>query len=340
MPKTIELKKDHLVLIDQRLLPSRLKFIRINDYRQMIRAIYTMQIRGAQAIGAAGAGAAVLAAQSYQKNSLAGFEVFLLKAAKEIIAARPTAVNLAWAVDRVISAAQGQTVKERQTNAFRAAEQIFSSEVFNNIKIGIHGSRLIKNGSRILTHCNAGSLSGIWFGTATAPMYAAQLSGKKFKVNMDETRPMLQGARLTAWELSRAGIDCQLNIDSACGFLMSHGLIDMVIVGADRVAANGEVANKIGTYPLALMAHEHKVPFYVAAVISSIDFKIKSGRQIPIEQRDPEEITADIKYLNQPIAPAGIKAFNPVFDVTPAKYVTKIITERGIFSPAKIIGLK
>ncbi len=340
LPKTIELKKDHALIVDQRLLPSRLKFIRIKNYRQMIRAISEMNIRGAQAIGAAGACGLVLAALSYKKENVFNFRIYLHQIAKEIVQARPTAVNLAWMVNLVLAGAKGKTAKEIKANVHQTASAILSAEIAKNIEIGRYGTRLIKNNSRILTHCNAGSLSGVWFGTATAPIYAAFLEGKKLKVNMDETRPMLQGSRLTAWELYRAGIDCELNIDSASGWLFSRKKIDLVIVGADRIASNGDVANKIGTFPLAMMAYVYKIPFYVAAVIGTIDFNIASGRQIPIEERDPAEVTKDILYLGQPAAPSGVKAINPVFDVTPAKLVTGIITELGVFSPEEISNLK
>ncbi|MFA5021852.1 MAG: S-methyl-5-thioribose-1-phosphate isomerase [Patescibacteria group bacterium] len=336
LPKTIELKKDQVVMIDQLLLPGQLKFIKLKTYPQIIKAIYTMQVRGAQAIGAAGAGGIVLAANSFKSKDVLAFLKFLNKAAKEISQTRPTAVTLAWAVKKIMSQARGNSVLEIQKNIYTAAQKLFASEMQSNIKIGTHGQKLIKNGSRILTHCNAGSLSGIWYGTATAPIFSAFLAGKKIKVLMDETRPMLQGARLTAWEMNRAGIDCQLNIDSASGYLMSHKLVDLVIVGADRIAKNGDVANKIGTYPLALMAYEHKIPFYVAAMNSTVDLTLASGKLIPIEERNPDEVIKDILYYKKPVAPKGVKAFNPVFDVTPAKLIKGIITEQGIFVPREI----
>jgi len=340
LPKTIELKKDYAILIDQRLLPSQLKFLKIKDYRQMIKAISEMNIRGAQAIGAAGACGLVLGALAYKKENVSDFTKYLTRIAREIIKVRPTAVNLAWAVNKVLAGAQGKNVKEIKKNIFKVAQEILASEVANNLKLGEYGAGLIKDGNRILTHCNAGSLSGIWFGTATAPIYIAYLSGKRIRVNMDETRPMLQGARLTAWELDRAGVPCQLNIDAAAGYLISNGLVDLVIVGADRIASNGDTANKIGTFPLALMAYVYKIPFYVAAVTATIDFEIKTGKEIPIEQRSPNEVTKDILYWKKPVAPRGVKAINPVFDVTPAKFITKIITEKGVFTPEQIISLK
>ncbi|PIT94443.1 S-methyl-5-thioribose-1-phosphate isomerase, partial [Candidatus Falkowbacteria bacterium CG10_big_fil_rev_8_21_14_0_10_39_9] len=199
-----------------------------------------------------------------------------------------------------------------------------------------YGNQLIKSGMTILTHCNAGSLSAIWFGTATAPIFQAVLAGKDIKVRLDETRPWLQGSRLTAWEMDRAGIDYTVNIDSASGYLMSHGLVDMVIVGADRIAANGDVANKIGTYPLALMAREHGIPFYVAAVSATIDFTLKTGSGIKIEERSGNEILRDIRYKYEPIAPRSAKSFNPVFDMTQASLITGIITEYGIFKPGDL----
>jgi len=339
LPQTITLKSDHAILIDQLVLPGRLRFVKIRTYREMIKSIYDLQVRGAPAIGAAGASAVYLAAAAFSGNDVAACKKYLAKTGSEIIKTRPTAVNLAWAVKKVLSESRGQTVAELKKSIYTAAQAIIAADRENNIALGGHGEKLIKSGDRILTHCNAGSLATVWLGTATAPIYLSYLAGKKIKVLMDETRPMLQGARLTAWEMMRVGVDCQLNIDSACGYLMAHGLVDIVIVGADRVARNGDVANKIGTYPLALMAHEHHIPFYVAASLSSIDLTLKSGAAIPIEKRDPAEVTGDILYWGKPVAPKGAKAFNPVFDVTPAKYVTKIITETGVFTPQQICGI-
>lgn len=336
LPRTIELKNGYVEMIDQLLLPSKFKMVKIKTYQQMIKAIYSLQVRGAPAIGAAGACAVVLAANSYKGKDVAGLLKFLDKAGKEIISTRPTAVNLAWAVKKVLSESQGKTVVEIKKKAFACAQEIMKKDIAGNMKIAEFGETLIKNNSRIQTHCNAGSLATVWLGTATAPMYAAFLNGKKIKVQMDETRPMLQGARLTAWEMTRAGIDCQLNIDGACGYLMSCGLVDLVIVGADRIVKNGDFANKIGTFPLALMAHEYNIPFYVAATNGTIDLDTPTGKKIVIEKRDSGEITKDILYWKKPVAPKGLKAFNPVFDVTPAKYVTKFITEKGIFLPTNI----
>jgi len=340
LPKTIELKKDYAVLIDQLVLPGSLRFVKIKTYQQMIKAIYDLQVRGAPAIGAAGASAVYLAASAYRKNDLAGFKKYLAKTGQEIIKTRPTAVNLAWAVKKVLAESDGQTVAAIKSNIYNSAQAIIAADVKNNIALGQYGAALIKNHDRIETHCNAGSLATVWFGTALAPIFTAFCAGKKIKVLIDETRPMLQGSRLTAWELQRAGIDYKINIDSANGYLMAHGLVDKVIVGADRVAANGDTANKIGTYPLALMAHEHHIPFYVAVVISSIDFNCPTGQDIPIEERNPAEVIDNILYWKKPVAPKGAKAFNPVFDVTPAKYVTGYITERGVFKANELKKLQ
>jgi methylthioribose-1-phosphate isomerase len=333
LPLTVELKKDHLVLIDQTKLPKRLKFIKLKKYSEAITAIKTMQVRGAQAIGATGAGGIFLAANRFKGSDVAVMMKFLNKASKEIIAARPTAINLAWAVKQIMNNLTATSVYGLKKQITESYQALLKSEVENNIKIGEHGATLIKNGMRIETHCNAGSLSGIWLGTATAPIYTAITQGKKVRVWVDETRPWLQGARLTAWELDQAGVDYQINIDSACGYLMSHKMVDMVIVGADHIARNGDTANKIGTYPLAVMAYENKIPFYVAAVSGTIDFKMATGAEIIIEERSGQEILTDIKYRGEAISPKKAKSFNPVFDVTPAKYITGIITEKGVFKP-------
>ncbi|MEI7452043.1 MAG: S-methyl-5-thioribose-1-phosphate isomerase [Candidatus Falkowbacteria bacterium] len=334
LPLTIELKSDHIIIIDQTLLPSKLKFIKIKTYKEAIKAIKDMKIRGAQALGALGAGGIFLAANNYNGKDIVAMLNGLAVAAREIIAARPTAINLAWSVNQILSVIEPVSVVAVKKQIKTAYQELLESEVVKNIKIGEYGANLIKDGMNIETHCNAGSLSAIWLGTATAPMYTAMLAGKKIKVLVDETRPWLQGSRLTAWELDKAGIDYQINIDSASPYLMSHGLVDMVIVGADHIASNGDTANKIGTYALALAAKAHKIPFYIAAVSGTIDMSIKNGAAIKIEERAGGEIISDIKYKGAAISPKKAKTINPVFDVTPAKYITGFITEFGIISPA------
>ncbi len=333
LPLTIELKKDHILIIDQTLLPSRLKFLKIKDYHQAITAIKNMKIRGAQAIGALGAGAIYLAANAYSGRDAVELLRYLSGVAQEVVAARPTAVNLAWAVNRIIAPLELNSVTALKKQISVTYRNLLESEVANNLKIGTYGNALIKDGARIATHCNAGSLSAIWLGTATAPIYTAMAMGKHVDVLVDETRPWLQGSRLTAWELGKAGIDYQINIDSASPYLMSHGLVDMVIVGADHIAANGDTANKIGTYALALAAQAHHVPFYVAAVSATIDLSIKNGAAIKIEERSGAEIVKDIKYKGLAVSPKMARTINPVFDVTPFKYITGFITEFGVISP-------
>lgn len=340
LPKTIELKNNHLIIIDQRFLPQKLKFIKLKKYQDVIEAIKKMKIRGAEAIGAAGAGGIFLAAQKYQGKNLNLMKKFLNQIAKKIKKVRPTAVNLSWGTEKMLKNLKAESVsqlKEEITNRYRL---FLRSEMEDNFQIGEYGNKIIKTGDRILTHCNAGSLSSIWFGTGLAPIYTAHLSGKKIKVLINETRPWLQGVRLTAWEMSKAGIDYQIQVDSASGYLMQHKMVDLVLVGADRIAANGDTANKIGTYPLAVLAKKHKIPFYVAADSSSIDFKTKTGEKIKIEERETTEILEAISYYGRKISFKKAKAFNPVFDITPAKYITGIITEYGIFRPKKLKELK
>ncbi len=340
LPLTVELKSDHVLIIDQTKLPARLRFIKLKKYQQAIAAIKTMQVRGAQAIGAVGAGGIFLASQSYRGNNPNYFMAFLRQAAKEIIKARPTAVNLAWGVKNLLIGLNDSSVSSMRQEIRRRYKLLLENEVANNIKIGEYGQKLIKSGATVLTHCNAGSLSAIWYGTATAPIFSALIKGKKIKVRLDETRPWLQGSRLTAWEMDRVGLDYAINIDAASGYLLSHNLVDIIIVGADRIAANGDTANKIGTYPLALMAKEHGIPFYVAAVSATIDFSLRSGREIKIEERSGQEILRDIKYRGQRVAPGKAQSFNPVFDVTPHKLISGIITEFGVLSPGQLARIK
>ena len=355
LPATVELKNKRVFIIDQVFLPDKLKFIELKKYPQAISAIKEFNVRGAQALGAVGGAGLFLAALDYRKNDPFDFLIYLKKVAQEIIKARPTANNLSWTINYLLNRIESNSVKDIKKDIHKAYQHLLKDEVDNNLKIGSYGERLIKNNYRILTHCNAGSLSAIWYGTATAPIYSALLKGKKFSVLVDETRPWLQGSRLTAWEMKKSGIDYSINIDSACGYLMANNLVDIIIVGADRIALNGDVANKIGTYPLALMAKKHKVPFYVAAVKATVDFSTKQGKDIKIEERSEDEILKHTSYweaknlkkspskkfdplLN--ISPQGSKAFNPVFDITPANLISGIITEDGISKPGEIKNLK
>jgi len=300
--------------IDQRLLPEKLKIQSIRTFRETA-AISDMTVRGAPTIGAAAAYGMALAWVHHED---------LDKAARVIKATRPTAHDLFYAVDLMLA--------KREQDLVKVANDFADSIVEMCYRIGVNGSKLIKDGSRVLTHCNAGALATVDFGTALAPIRAAHRSGKRVFVYVDETRPRLQGARLTAWELVNEGIDHAVISDNAAGHYMKED-VDIVIVGADRIAKNGDFANKIGTYTKAVLAKENRVPFYVAAPASTFDRKIRSGSQIPIEERSEDEVIFVDKCR---VAPRGSRALNPAFDVTPAKYVTGFITERGVFKPGRI----
>lgn len=327
-------------LIDQSLLPQRTVILRLTHEEQVADAITTLKVRGAPAIGVTAAFGIALSLYRLlreQGDGLALSEVKTrLQAAGEMLRqTRPTAVNLAWAIDRVqrrANAAMNEQLAPRQVaQLLRDEAQAIADEDFDAcMRMGYHGAELIADGDILLTHCNAGSLATAGWGTALAPMYVAHRAGKKIHVFVDETRPVLQGARLTTWELQQAGIPLTLITDNMAGHFMRTAGIKAVFVGADRIAANGDVANKIGTYTVAVLAKAHSIPFYVLAPRSTIDLSLASGEQIPIEQRDPVEVTSVRGTI---VAPAGIHAANPAFDVTPASYVTAIVTEAGIARP-------
>ena len=301
--------------IDQRLLPGKFKIVSIRTYQEMAEAISDMTIRGAPSIGAAAAYGMALAWDRGQD---------LDKAAKIIKATRPTAHDLFYAVDLMLS--------KKDEDLVKAADEFANSIVEMCHRIGVNGARLIRDGYKILTHCNAGALATVDFGTALAPIRVAHRAGKRVFVFVDETRPRLQGAKLTAWELFNEGIDHAVISDNAAGHYMKDE-VDLVIVGADRIAKNGDFANKIGTYSKAVLAKENGVPFYVAAPASTFDLKIRNGRDIPIEERSEDEV---LFVGERRIAPKGSRALNPSFDVTPARYVTGFITEKGVLRPAQI----
>ncbi len=305
--------------IEQRLLPSKFKIVSIKSYKEMAEAICNMTIRGAPSIGAAAAYGMALAWLHKED---------IHKAAKLLKSTRPTAHDLFYAVDLMLAR------HEEGDDLVRAAEAYADSIVVMCHRIGQNGARLIKDGHRILTHCNAGALATVDFGTALAPIRVAHRSGKNLFVYVDETRPRLQGAKLTAWELLNEGIDHRIIPDNAAGHYMKDS-VDLVIVGADRIARNGDFANKIGTYEKAVLAKENRVPFYVAAPISTFDLKIKSGKSIPIEERSEDEV---LMVHDCRVAPEGSRALNPAFDVTPARYVKGFITERGVFRPRELEG--
>ncbi len=325
--KTIEWRLDTVRMIDQRLLPTREVIRRYRDYRGVARAIHEMVIRGAPAIGVAAAMGVALGLRGYAgKRAANRFQTV----AKTLKAARPTAVNLAWAVDRM-GAVLAESLSLDATALFRrlreAAVGICREDIEINRAMGRFGAELIGDPATILTHCNAGALATAGYGTALGIVRAAREAGKQVKVFADETRPFLQGTRLTAWELHKDRIPVTVIADNMAATVLARGEVSCVIVGTDRTAANGDVANKIGTYPLAVMARRHGVPFYVAAPLSSIDLECAGGEAIPIEERPGRELT---EFAGKRIAPSGVGTFNPAFDVTPAELVTAIVTERGI----------
>lgn len=340
MFKTIEWKNNSVVMIDQRLLPNEEIYRSYTNYLDVAKAIREMVVRGAPAIGVSAAmgialGASKLTAAD-KKAFLKGFE----KICMTMASTRPTAVNLFWAIQRmknVVKSNSCMSVDELKDKLIQEAKDIHREDIAINKRMGRHGCKLIKNNSTVLTHCNAGALATAGYGTALGVIRAAVEAGKKIKVFADETRPFLQGSRLTAWELAKDDIDTTLITDNMAGYMMKKGLIDSVIVGADRIASNGDTANKIGTYSVAVLAKAHKIPFYVAAPISTIDLKMKDGSKIPIEERDIKEVT-HIKGIS--IAPRLIKVRNPAFDVTPNEFITAIITENGIAREPFIKSLK
>jgi len=324
----IEWKGDMVKLLDQTLLPAEEVYLEITDFHEIMTAIKELKIRGAPAIGVAGAYGMVLGAMQIMAKSKAAFVSELHDVAIAISGTRPTARNLFWAIERMeMAAAKGKNVEEIKTILLKEAKKIHNEEADATIALSKNGNELIKDGMTILTHCNTGPLATTGYGTALGIIIYAHMQGKKIQVYADETRPLLQGARLTTWELRKIGIPVTLITDSMAGYFMKKGKIDCVIVGADRIAANGDTANKIGTYSVAVLAKENRIPFYVAAPTSTFDLSLSTGARIPIEQRNPAEVT-HIKGIA--IAPRYVGAANPAFDVTPNKYITAIITEKGI----------
>ena len=327
IPKAIEKIDDRSIrLIDQTKLPLELKYLELADYRDVITAIKKLQVRGAPAIGIAAAyGMAIAVTQSEN------FDLALLEAvAKEFRASRPTAVNLFWAVDRMLNSFRKCRPKDLKTAVhvlWHEAEAIHEEDRLMCERIGEHGAELFESGESVLTHCNAGAIATGGIGTALGVVYTCLKQGKKLNVIADETRPLLQGARLTTWELMEAGVDVTLICDNTAGMMMQQGRIDKVIVGADRIAANGDFANKIGTYSVAVLAADHKVPFFVAAPSSTYDTELKSGDEIIIEERASSEVTCG---FGTQTAPDGVKVYSPAFDVTPHRLVSCYITDTGL----------
>ena len=333
MIETIQWTDAGVVMIDQTSLPSQERYVTCATYRQVADAIRQMVIRGAPAIGVAAAMGIALGMR--EAESAAEFEDIC----DTLAATRPTAVNLFWAIDRMrrlYEGMRGRPLEEVRARLIAEARQIRLEDIAINECIGRNGAPLVPDGKTILTHCNAGALATAGYGTALGVIRAAVASGKKVDVFAGETRPFLQGARLTIWELQHDQIPATLITDNMAGHFLHSGRIGCVIVGADRIAANGDVANKIGTYSLAVLAKENQVPFYVAAPISTLDLKLASGDQIPIEQRAAHEVT---HLRGVPVAPEGTQVANPAFDVTPNRYVTAIVTERGVARPPYLESL-
>ena len=333
MIPTIEWDGMHIRMVDQRKIPSKIDWYICRGYKDVIKAIEKMVIRGAPAIGVACAMGLALGACSIRSKSKTTFLNRFKEITDEMLLARPTAVNLRWAIERMESLVKKmveQPINKIKSALKQESEKILAEDIEINRMIGKNGQGIIPNGATILTHCNAGALATGGYGTALGVIRTAFRNGKDIEVIADETRPWLQGLRLTAFELMEEKIPVSVIADNAAGFLMCKKMINLVITGADRIAVNGDVANKIGTYQVAVLAKTNRIPFYVAAPLSTIDPTIKNGDMIPVEERNPEEI---IKFGKLQIGPPGVNALNPAFDITPAKYVSAIITEKGIIRP-------
>lgn len=334
--RTVFWEEDCLKLIDQRRLPGALEIVSCRTLQDVVAAICSMTVRGAPAIGAAAAFGMALAANESRARTPAALLADLESAARTLKSARPTAVNLAWAVDRVLRAlgegGEGRSVDGIRQAVLNEAQRIADEDVETNKRMAEHGAALIEDGDTIIHHCNTGALATVDWGTALGVIRTAHEQGKRIHVLVDETRPRLQGARLTAWELQQYGISYEIITDNMAGYFLSRGQAQKVLFGADRIAANGDVANKIGTYMLALAAHDNGVPVYAVAPTSTIDLSVAHGGLIPIEERAQDEVLA-IQFGGEPAAPAGARARNPAFDVTPARLITAIVTERGVIRP-------
>ncbi len=339
--RTIDWKNNKVRIIDQTKLPQRLVYLDIGKAGELWRAIKTMQVRGAPALGAAAALGVYLGVKDYQGSDWPGFNRKLNRASKYIAGSRPTARNLFWGIERVCAIA----LKHNRKPVFKIkkaildeAKKIMQEDAYSCRRIGYYGAKFLKPGSRVLTICNAGILATIDYGTALGVIYSACRQGKQIKVFSCETRPLLQGSRLTAWELSKQGVDVTMIADNTAALLMADGKIDLVIAGSDRIAANGDAANKIGTMNLAILCKYHKIPFYIAAPKSTFDLKLKSGQGIKIEMRNPQEVTKILFKKN--VAPRTAKAINPAFDVTPHQLISAIITDKGVIRKPYIKNIK
>ena len=338
--RTVEWDCGAVKMVDQRALPWKLEFVRLETVEAVAESIRNMTVRGAPAIGAAAGFGIALAARQSQADAIEALVDNLRLHGDTLKASRPTAVNLAWAVDKLLAIAgsgEFRNPDDLRAVLLQAAQQIADDDVAINSRMGAHGAALINDGATVLHHCNTGALATVDYGTALGVIRAAFEGGKNIHVLLDETRPRLQGSRLSAWEMEQLGISYDIIPDTAAGYYMQKGEVDIILVGADRVAANGDFANKIGTYQLAILAQAHDIPFYTVAPTSTIDLSLGSGEQIPIEQRNPEEVTTP--YGN-PIVPTHFNARNPAFDVTPHRYLCGIVTERGIARPPFSVSLR
>jgi len=337
MVPTVEWKDGTVCLVDQSRLPGAVEFLTCRTYQDVAGAIRQLKVRGAPAIGVTAALGVALGAQSLGETEYASFAKAVLAICDQLAATRPTAVNLFWAIERMkrrLASLRDCPVSSIKQSLIAEAQAILDEDVLLCKRIGRYGAELIRDGQTVLTHCNAGALATAGYGTALGVIRAAWEQGKKIRVIADETRPVLQGARLTTWELMQDHIPVTLITDNMAGTLMRQGKIHLCIVGADRIAANGDVANKIGTYSVAVLAKAHSIPFYVAAPYSTIDLKTESGANIPIEERSSVEVTTI--HGSHPVAPDGVTVYNPAFDVTPAELITGIITERGVYKPGEL----
>ncbi len=341
--RTVFWENDSLHLIDQRRLPGSLEIVVCRTHAEVAEAIRTMTVRGAPAIGAAAAFGLALAALESRARDAAGLRADLEAAARLLKETRPTAVNLAWAVDRVLESvfvrlSVSKSVDDLRLSVLAEAQRIADEDVETNRRMAGHGAALLEDGDTVIHHCNTGALATVDWGTALGVIRMAHEQGKRIHVLVDETRPRLQGARLTAWELEQYGIPYEIITDNMAGHFLRTGQAQKVLFGADRIAANGDVANKIGTYMLALAAHDNGAPVYSVAPTSTIDFSLAHGGLIPIEERAQDEVLA-IQFGGERVAPAGARARNPAFDVTPARLITAIVTEHGIVRPPFDVSL-
>ncbi len=330
---TIDWKDNKVIIIDQTRLPTEEVYLKISDYRDLTDAIKQLKVRGAPAIGIAGAFGVCLGANEILTNNYEKFKQKLKIIIDELAATRPTAVNLFWALERmtaILEKSKKKNLEKIKKLLLKEALAILEEDKIICRNMSNNGASLLKDGNTVLTHCNTGALATGGMGTALGAIYAATEQGKQIKVFADETRPLLQGARLTTWELKKAGIDVTLICDNMAAYVMQQGLVDCVMLGADRIAANGDTANKIGTYGLSVLANYHKIPFYVVAPTTTFDLSIKSGAEIPIEQRASEEVTYG---FGKQTAPDGIKIYTPAFDITPNELITAIVSEQGIYYP-------